>query len=158
MKRQLVFVPVAQQELGVLVGEQQFSDRVAYAVTSELLEELGYDPSESEDAEYAALVLASVAGLTIHGQRLVVVADVPVEEVLPGVDSANGEVQLAHLPTTAITAWFSEEPGVDVADTAAIVRGLTIDQAWEQPQVQQLLHDHDLLWNDVVEYRPTEGG
>ena len=53
----------------------------------------------------------------------------------------------------AITAWFADEPGTDVADAAAISKGLTIDQAWDLPQVQALLQEHDLLWNDVVEYR-----
>ncbi|NHB83714.1 hypothetical protein G7085_00700 [Tessaracoccus sp. HDW20] len=60
---------------------------------------------------------------------------------------------LAELPTRSITAWFADEPGTDTADAAAISKGLTIDQVWETDQVQELLNNHDLLWNDVVEYR-----
>lgn len=153
MKRRLVFIPVASDELGVLAGDPPVADRVAYAVTPELLAELDYDESDMEDAEYAALVLASVAGLATHGVRLVVVAEVDPALVTPGDDAANGEVLLSQCPPSAMTAWFADEPGVDVADAAAISKGLTIDQAWDLPQVQVLLNEHDLLWNDVVEYR-----
>lgn len=158
MNRQLVFVPVATAELGVLAGEQLAPSRVAYTVTPELLAELGYEPSASEDAEYAALVLASVAGLTTHGVRLVVVAEVDPALVRPGEDPGNGQVRLDDLPTGSITAWFADEPDADVTAAAAISRGLTIDQAWELDQVQDLLNGHSLLWNDVVEYRRQQEG
>lgn len=158
MKRQLVFIPVSAAELDVLAGTVTFADRTAYTVTDDLLEELGYDATDSEDAEYAALVLASVAGLAAYGERLIVVADVPAHLVHPGEDSPNGEILLASLPATAITAWFTDEPGIDVGAAAASCRGMSIDEAWEQPEVQALLRDHDLLHNDVVEYRRgTEG-
>ena len=153
MKRQLVFLPIAASEMGVLSGEIAVADRVAYTVTPRLLDELGYGENESEDAEYAALVLASVAALTTHGERLVVVAEVDPALVEPGDDPDNGQIVLTSCPASAITAWFADEPGADVADAAAISKGLTIDQAWDLPQVQALLQEHDLLWNDVVEYR-----
>lgn len=153
MKRQLVFLPIAASEMGVLSGEIAVADRVAYTVTPRLLDELGYGENESEDAEYAALVLASVAALTAHGERLVVVAEVDPALVLPGDDPDNGQIVLTSCPASAVTAWFADEPGTDVADAAAISKGLTIDQAWDLPQVQALLQEHDLLWNDVVEYR-----
>ncbi|HMQ66311.1 MAG TPA: hypothetical protein PJ992_08475 [Arachnia sp.] len=153
MKRQLVFLPIAASEMGVLSGEIAVADRVAYTVTPRLLDELGYGENESEDAEYASLVLASVAALTTHGERLVVVAEVDPALVEPGDDPDNGQIVLTSCPASAITAWFADEPGADVADAAAISKGLTIDQAWDLPQVQALLQEHDLLWNDVVEYR-----
>lgn len=158
MKRQLVFIPVAPDELGILNGDPAVADRTAYTVTDELVAELGYDAKDAEDAEYAALVLASVAALCSYGQRTVIVAEVDPTLVSGGVDPANGQVQLASCPTSAMTSWFADEPGTDVADAAAISRGLTIDQAWDQPAVQVLLNSHDLLWNDVVEYRRGEEG
>ena len=91
--------------------------------------------------------------LTAHGERLVVVAEVDPALVRPGDDPDNGQIVLTSCPASAITAWFADEPGTDVADAAAISKGLTIDQAWDLPQVQALLQEHDLLWNDVVEYR-----
>ena len=33
------------------------------------------------------------------------------------------------------------------------LRGLDIDTAWGFDEVQELLHESDLLWNDVEEYR-----
>lgn len=153
MNRQLVFVPIAPAEMGVLAGDPLGVPLVAYTVTPQLLDDLGYAPNESEDAEYAALVLASVAGLATHGVRLVVVAEVDPALVLAGDDPANGQVLLEALPAEAITAWFTDEPGTDVSAAAAACNGLTIDQAWELGQVQDLLSRHDLLWNDVVEYR-----
>lgn len=152
MNRQLVFVPIAEPELAVLAGAPLGTDRVAYTVTPELLEELGYGAGEAEDAEYAALVLASVAGLAAFGVRLVVVAEVDPAVMRGGDDPSNGQIVLAELPAKAITAWFADEPGTDVADAAAICKGLTIDQSWDLPAVQELLNTHDLLWNDVVEF------
>lgn len=152
MNRQLVFVPVSEPELDCLAGAPLGADRIAYTVTPELLAELGYSESEAEDAEYAALVLASVAGLSTHGVRLVVVAEVDRSLITPGEDLANGQVVLAELPTKSITAWFADEPGTDIADAAAISKGLGIDLSWDLEQVQELLNEHDLLWNDIVEY------
>ena len=43
MKRQLVFLPIAASEMGVLSGEIAVADRVAYTVTPRLLDEMGYD-------------------------------------------------------------------------------------------------------------------
>lgn len=153
MKRHLVFIPIAEDELGVLAGDPPVVERSAYTVTPELLAELGYLEAESEDAEYAALILASLAGLTTHGVRLVVVAEVTEDLIGPAEDPANGEVRLSSCPVSSMTAWFCEEEGVDYADAAAIARGLTIDQAWDLPEVQALLQSHELLWNDRVEYR-----
>lgn len=151
-----MFIPIAAEELGILAGDPAVADRPAYTVTPELLEELEYTEAEAEDAEYAALVLASIAGLSEYGTRLVVVAEVDPALIAASDDPANGRVTLTGCPPSAMTAWFCEEPGVDVADAAAIARGLTIDQAWDLPQVQQLLQEHELLWNDVVEYRRGE--
>lgn len=153
VKRQLVFIPVASSELGMLTGDPVVENRVAYAVTPELMAELEYSDDEIEDAEHAAMVLASVAGLATFGERVVVVAELDSSLVRPGEDAANGEVLLSRCPASAMTAWFAEEPGVDVADAAAIAKSMTIDVAWGQPQVQALLENHDLLWNDKVEYQ-----
>ena len=152
MKRQLVFVPVSAAELNVMDGGDVVLPRPAYTVTSELLDELGYTAKETEDAEYAALVLASVAGLATYGTRLVVVAEVDSALVGQGDDPLNGQVVLSDLPSRSITAWFTDEPGTDVSDAALISHDLTIDEVWETHEVQELLA-HDLLWNDVVEYR-----
>lgn len=148
--KQLVFIPIDAAELPVLGGERELRDRRAFTVTPDLLQELEYTPDMVEDAEYAAMVLASVAGLIEFGVRLVVVADVDSSLVQPGEDSTNGECFLTHCPSAAITAWFSDAPGVEVPQLA---HNASIDEAWDHAEVQELLIEHDLLWNDVAEYR-----
>ncbi|HMR50591.1 MAG TPA: hypothetical protein PKE40_15175 [Arachnia sp.] len=153
MQRQIVFIPVGSAELGAFDGSPAILNRRAYTVTPDLLTELGYEPSATEDAEYAALVLASVAGLAEFGERTVIVAEVTADLIAPGEDSANGECLLLSCPTAAMTSWFCDAPGVDVTAAARAAKGCSIDQAWEIAEVQELLNAHDLLWNDVAEYR-----
>lgn len=148
--RKLVFIPVAASELEMLVGTVPVEQRRAFTVTEDLLDELGYTQDMSEDAEYAAMVLASVAGLIEFGERVVIVADVDPSLVEPGEDSANGECVLTKCPPEAMTAWFTDAPGVLMP---TVPESASIDEAWELPDVQALLREHDLLWNDVVEYR-----
>lgn len=128
-------------------------ERAAHTVTDELLAELNYEASDAEEAEYAALVLASVASLSRYGERLVLVAEVDPSLVVAGADPANGEILLTNCPPSAITAWFSDAEGTGVSEAANAARGLSIDEAWEADAVQRLLHTHDLLWNDRVEYQ-----
>jgi hypothetical protein len=52
-----------------------------------------------------------------------------------------------------MTCWFSEAPGFDLSAAAAAAQGLDVDTAWGFEEVQGLLHESDLLWNDVEEYR-----
>lgn len=152
MQRRLVSVPIAQAELSAITGDPVLTERVAYTVTPELLAALEYRPQDTEAAEYAALVLASVAALSRYGQRLVLVAEVPEQLVQPGSDPANGECRMAEVPTGAITCWFSDEPDLDVSAAAAAAHGLSVDDAWEQPSVAELINTHQLLWSDVAEY------
>lgn len=155
VERHLVFIPLAAAELPAIMGEVELRDRPAHRVTPELLADLGYGAGAEDEAEYAALVLASVAALARYGERLVLVAEVPIASVRPGDDPANGECVVDVVEPSAMTCWFSEAPGVDVADAAAAAKGLDIDTAWDFPEVQSLLELGDLLWNDVEEYRRT---
>ena len=118
-----------------------------------MLEELGFEPGQEEDAEYATLVLASVAALASHGERLVLVAEVDSSFISPGDDAVNGACVVSRVPQAAMTCWFGDADEVDSGDAAAAAKGLDIDIAWEMDEVQALLHGHDLLWNDVEEYR-----
>ncbi len=154
--RQLVFVPVHRSELDAIVGASTLRDRPAHTVTPELLEELGFEDNQMEDAEHATLVLASVAALATHGERLVLVAEVDTSLISPGEDLANGACVVGRVPQSAMTCWFSDADDVDPAPAAAAAKGLEIDLAWEMDEVQELLHGHDLLWNDVEEYRRAD--
>lgn len=150
---QLVFVPLDRTELDAIQGVTQLRDRPAHTVTPELIEDLGFETNQMEDAEYATLVLASIAALSAHGERLVLVAEVNSALISPGEDPANGECVVSRVPQSAMTCWFSDSDEVDPTSAAAAARGLEIDLAWEMDEVQQLLHGHDLLWNDVEEFR-----
>lgn len=153
MDRQLVFVPVARFELDAIQGVSQLRDRPAHRVTPELLEELEFDDDQQEDAEHATLVLASVAALAAHGERLVLVAEVDSSFLTDGEDLANGACIVSRVPQAGMTCWFSDADEVDPSSAAAAAKGLEIDLAWEMDEVQELLHGHDLLWNDVEEFR-----
>lgn len=156
MERRLVFIPVDRAELAVIAGQSRLANRDAHTVTPELIDALGYRAEDTEETEYAALVLASVSALSRFGQRVVLVAEVPAQLVSPGDDPANGGCRVAEVPTGAITCWFEDEAGVDVAAAASVAHGRSLDEAWEQDAVASLVHGHQLLWNDVVEYRPQD--
>ena len=150
MSKELVFIPIARDELAAIDGSVQLSDRAAHHVTPELLVALGYRVGQEEEAEYAALVIASVAALTRFGERLVLVAD---SLIMNGDDLENGACILTRVVPEAMSCWFSEAPGVDASTAAVASRGLDIDTAWGFDEVQDLLRESDLLWNDVEEYR-----
>ena len=153
MTKELVFIPIARDELAAIDGSVLLTGRAAHHVTPELLAALEYTVGQEEDAEYAALVLASVAALTRFGERLVLVADVDTSLIASGDDPENGACVLTRIAPEAMTCWFSEAPGEDASAAAIAVRGLDIDTAWGFDEVQELLHESDLLWNDVEEYR-----
>ena len=153
MSKELVFIPIARDELAAIDGSVQLTDRAAHHVTPELLVALGYRVGQEEDAEYAALMIASVAALTRFGERLVLVAEVNDSLIMNGDDLENGACILTRVAPEAMTCWFSEAPGVDASAAAVAVRGLDIDTAWGFDEVQELLRESDLLWNDVEEYR-----
>ena len=153
MSKELVFIPIARDELAAIDGSVLLTGRAAHHVTPELLAALEYTAGQEEDAEYAALVLASVAALTRFGERLVLVAEVDASLIASGDDPENGACVLTRVAPEAMTCWFSEAPGVDASAAAVAVRGLDIDTAWGLDEVQELLRESALLWNDVEEYR-----
>ena len=153
MTKELVFIPVSRDELAAIDGSVRLTGRAAHRVTPELLAALEYTVGQEEDAEYAALVLASVAALTRFGERLVLVAEVDASLITSGDDPENGACVLTRVAPEAMTCWFSEAPGVDASAAAIAVRGLDIDTAWGFDEVQELLRESALLWNDVEEYR-----
>lgn len=152
MQRTLVFIPVERAELSAITGAVELADRPAHTVTPELMEALDYAETQMEEAEHAAMVLASVAALSRYGRRLVLVAEVDSSLVHPSGDGSNGDCTVAKVPRGAITCWFSDADDVDPSGAAAAARGLGIDEAWEADAVSELVHQHPLLWNDVVEY------
>lgn len=157
MPRVLTFVPVTPAEALALgrEGTEPACPRPAFAVTPELVAALGYTPDQGEDAEYAALVLASVWSLAHAGVRLVLVAELAPDLVSEpdDADADNGEVRVSGVPRGSVVAWFGDEPQAAalVAAAASAAKGHDIDTAWEQPAVQELITQHDLLWHAADE-------
>lgn len=158
MERQLIFLPVSRADAASLVQGVAFDPpRRAFAATGALLAALGYQPNKDEEAEYAALVLASVWSLARFGERLVVVAEVPEDRVLAAADDDveldNGAVLVNGLPLGSVIAWFADGPeaGADVAEAVRVSSGLGIDEAWDRPEVQAVVTGHEMLWHAADE-------
>lgn len=151
MQKHLVFVPVTAAERRQLKEGQELGPRSAFTVTEELCAALDYGPDELEDAEYAAMVIASVAGLARLGARLVIVAEVDASALGQVIDAGNGERELRRVRPGEVTAFFAEDTGADTAVAAVAARGLGIDEAWELEEVQALLNQADLLWHGAEE-------
>lgn len=154
MDRTLTFVPVTRDEaLALARGTEPACPRQAFAATPELVAALGYAPEQDEDAEYAALVLASVWSLAHDGVRMVLVAELEPSAVGAGEESGNGGVTIQKLPRGSVVAFFTDEPAAAAVaqQAAAEARGFDIDTAWDLPGVQALITGHDLLWHSAEE-------
>lgn len=140
----LVFVPIASEDLGRLIaGEAVPGPLPAYAPSREVGAALGFPSDWGEETERACLLFASVAALAAHGRRLVAVADVV--RATPGADADSGEVSIPALRPESISAFFSDGPDAPTA-AAAVANGLGLDEAWDLPEVAELVSEHDLLW------------
>lgn len=108
--------------------------------------------SGSEEAEFAAFQVASVAALVGPGPRLVLVAR-PRTAVPAGDDDAqNGAVDLGELALREVEAYFVDDQDLGaVADLSRQLTGRGIDESWELPAVQALLAEHPLAWHDASE-------
>ena len=149
---EIVFVPASAAGARAMV--QHVSEQVqAFTVTDELRAILDVDGDE-EQTERAAMIIASVQGLARYGRRLVLVAHVPPSVMGDNEEHANGAVTLTQLDPKQITAWFSDETLDVTAEAAEAVRGMIIDDAWNDVLVQSLLVEHEMLWHDITEELP----
>lgn len=122
----------------------------AVTANEALLAALDYTPDMGEEAEYAALVLASVWALARFGERFVVTAQVESSQVSDGPESQNGGVHVTGLRRDQLVAVFSDDGAAPVGAAADAARGLGLDEAWERSEVQALLN-HELLWHTIEE-------
>ena len=118
------------------------------------------DASE-EELSYAVLNLAGVAALTDPDNadplRLVLVADVPADQVAVATDGVGEDpvmaVSLGDLRWQAVRALYCDEPeAAELVEAARhAVRGRSLTAAMITPAVADLLDAHDLLWFDPTE-------
>ncbi|GAA2178363.1 hypothetical protein GCM10009785_00640 [Brooklawnia cerclae] len=152
MARLLVCVPVDREQARVIASGLDLPGPLpVFTVTPELLGTFGLEASDTEEAEYAALLLASIYALARHGERLVLTAQVDDGLLDAGFEQTNGGRLLRELRAPSVEAWFADDGDAPVAGAAAAAAGLELDAAWETPEVADLLAGHDLLWHSIVE-------
>jgi hypothetical protein len=149
---QLVFVPLSRADARALrdAGVTE-AELPAYAATPSLLAAHGFAESDREEAEYAALSYAGAHAAvtdTPETLRLVLAADVPVEQVSADPDSAYGLVRVGGLRWTEVQALFSDEEAAAAAVAAArqAAAGRELDVALTLPAVEVAVDEADLLW------------
>ncbi len=152
----LIFVPLSPDQLrdwahtGILSGEV-----AAHEAGASLAEAFG--ASDAEDVERITLLVASVAGLTRSGCRLVAVMEAdPLPR--PGADHDFGEVLVADPRYAAVSALFADEVRSPVVAKAAAAGRMPLAEAWEHPAVRTMLADADLLWHGPEEWESVVAG
>ena len=151
-ERVLVCVPAnAEQARQIAGGRTVEGPLQAFTASPALYETFGLQPSDDEQAEYAAMLLAGLWALIHHGERLVLTAMVDSRTLGPGGEAANGGASLSELEASSVEAWFSDDDGAALDAVRAAVAGLSLDDAWEDPRVQTLHAEHDLAWHSVTE-------
>lgn len=147
----IVFIPTDAEHARRLVAEPG-TDVTAFTVTDGLKAVL--DVTDPEETEHAAMVIGSVWGLTRTGRRLVLVAHVPSDRLGDHAEADNGAVRLSSVEPSRITAWFSDDDDSVSAQAAQAVKGMVIDDAWNDVAVQSLIAEHELSWHDITEELP----
>jgi len=152
--RQIVFVPVDEAQVRRLSEQHQpLPGPLPVIVANHALCRTFEVAPASEEAELAALQVASVSALARTGRRLVLSAQVPaatIGEPAAGADAANGAATLSRLEPNQVEAFFTDDDRVETTAAARAAAGLGIDEAWGAAAVQELLGE-PLLWHDVSE-------
>lgn len=120
----------------------------AWSATPAVHEAFDLPPRADEDAEYAAMLLASVAALASTGRRRVLGFEVAADQVS---DNGDETVTVTRLRPTQLVSWFADADDVDAAPAASASAGLDVDAAWELPEVADLVEHHPLLWHAAEE-------
>jgi hypothetical protein len=147
----LVFVPMGRAAATSLRDAGTPVQALAgTAVTRELLRSHEYSDSELEDAEFAALSYAGVLSVLEPGDplRLIVVAEVPDDDVTPTAGDPYGTVTVHRLSWSQVQSLFSDEAATRAAVGAArsAAQAHALGDAVGLPPVQSLTEDFDLLW------------
>lgn len=150
----LVCLPLTAEQLrsGAVSGELR-GPLAGYADTPGLRE--AFTVSDAEDAERVALLVASIAGLAHCGRRLVAVAEVEHPEFGEAVEF--GEVMITGLAYGQVQSLFADEAGLNLSVAAVAAEGLSLEQAWDAPEVTELLSSADLLWHGPTEWQSLVG-
>lgn len=148
----LVFLAVDPARVPALRDQGTVPQGLAFAATPELTEHFDYGEGSEEDADYAAQVFASLAGLAAGWDRCVLAIAVPRLPNSAG-EVSHGEVGQPAFGWTDVQAIFVDEPAALPLTRAYAeqARGRDIADLWADPATDALLAEHDLLW-----YAPSE--
>lgn len=154
--RMMVFIAV-DHDRAVAVRESGRSEDefAAFAATGQMIGAHGYRSDEREDADYAAQLYASVAGLLPGADpaRLVIAADVPISRIRDGARDADyGAIRVMGLDWADVTAVFVDEPEAAAAvrsarQAIAAAQDPDLEAILELPAVTALTDAHELLWH-----------
>jgi len=152
----MVFIAVDHDRATALRETGRSEDEfVAFAATGQMITAHDYRPDEREDADYAAQLYASVAGLSSGkaSLRLVIAADVPIARVRDGrTDADYGAILVSGLDWADVTAVFVDEPAAAEAvgsarEAIAAAQDADLAEILELPAVTALTDDHELRWH-----------
>lgn len=151
VSRVMVCIPVKPGEVNELLSSGGWHQpRQAFSPNAALRE--SFEVADPEEAEYAALLMASLWCFTHQMRPLVLVAQVPASVVAPGAEIANGGIQLAGLVASQVESFFAAADDSPVAGLQARLANLDLDQAWEDEDFQRLILDQPMLWHDISEW------
>ena len=159
MDKEFVCVPVSFNQAQRLASGHDEHDLQVFRVEDQLRDAFGLAHCEDEEADRAAMLLASLWALTRYGRRIVLTAMVDPELRGDGEETHNGGAYLETLKRPNVEALFTDEPQANDQVRLIASRGLghsALDEIWELAEVQHLLINHELLWYTLDEL-PTLG-
>ncbi|WP_141211218.1 DUF6912 family protein [Enemella dayhoffiae] len=140
-------------------GSQSVIEHV-FGATSVLREEFGYGPDETEEADFAAQLFASLDCLRTGADRLVLAVEVSTPLRAAAAEAAYGRLTQTELPWRTARAIFRDAPESLPALRvyAESLHGKQLPELWEDESVREALSEHDLLWFDPSELEQALDG
>lgn len=130
---------------------------LGYAATVSMLAAHGLEPGDEEEGDFTALNYAATAALDMWApddQRLVLAVATAARNTVPRGWSAQdaaevGAVAVDDVAWRQVTAIFADEPGSAeaVVQAKAALGSRTWLEAWDDPAVEKLVTEFDLLWH-----------
>jgi hypothetical protein len=158
--KMMIFIPLSRQDAETARQDgARDGDLGAFAATAQLMAAHDYRSDEREDADYAAQLYASLAGLAAFedDRRLVLAADVPIARVHDATDELDyGAIRVGGLTWSDVTAVFVDEPEAveavqsarkAIRDLATATSRPRLEQILQLAEVTALTEAHELLWH-----------
>lgn len=143
----MIFLPATPTQLKTVAsGQDLVGSLQAFSPNEALCETFDISPDSDEEAEFAALQVASVFALANFGARFVMVVDMNARP--SQFEAGNGGVEVQRIPADKVKAWFSDDEPAP-KELVETLRGKNIDDAWLA--ALDFMDEHDLSWHDISE-------